>query len=83
VSLDRLSAGNRGDGSDVDLGNDGFDGFATDSVAVGVVNDSAVRRGIASRMKRLREGLPYVTTFRGIGAAVPFRDAMPGLFLGL
>lgn len=61
-SSDRCSMGYLGDGSDVDLGNDGFAGFA--AVSAGserldcVVNDSEVRRGIASRMKRLREGLP-------------------------
>lgn len=77
-SSDRLSSGDRVDGSDADLGKDGFDGFVADSVAVGIENVSAVRRGIASRMKRLRKGLPYVTVFRGIGAAVPFRDAMAG-----
>lgn len=87
-SLDRLPTGDWGDGSDVDLENDSFDCFGTDSSAapgrlIGAENDSAVRRGIASRMKRLREGLPYVTIFRGTGAAGPFCEAIPGLVLGL
>jgi hypothetical protein len=82
-SSDRVSAGDRADGSDADLGKDGLDGFVTDSVAVDVEKDSAVRRGIASRMKRLREGFPYVTILRGIGAAGAFRDAMAGFIWGL
>jgi hypothetical protein len=78
-SSDRVSASDWVDGSDTDLGKDGFNGFVADSVAVDVENDSAVRRGIASRIKRLREGLPYVTIFRGMGAADPLRDAIAGL----
>lgn len=82
-SSDRFSMGYLGDGSDVDLGNDGFAGFV--AVSAGserldcVVNDSEVRRGIASRMKRLREGLPYVTTFREAGTAELLREDMVSL----